>query len=77
MAVKILAYRREDIPEGLTFFCDYCSTFHLHGSGAGHRIPHCTKPNPFDDDYYLVDTGKLVDLNHRKTDFVTDSPESK
>ena len=72
MGVKILAYRRKDLPDGLTFYCEYCKEFHLHGRGSGNRVPHCWKKHGYGDDGYdLIDTGKPVDKKHKKTDFAT------
>jgi hypothetical protein len=37
-----------------TDVCAFCGTPHIHGTGDGHRVPHCAgkKINPFG--YYLI-----------------------
>ncbi len=35
------AVARKDWPPGLRVWCRHCRTWHLHGTGYGHRVAHC------------------------------------
>ena len=49
---------------GLAVWCKYCTRWHMHGQGVGHRVAHChgltslcgsyTSPTPYQETGYIL-----------------------
>jgi hypothetical protein len=60
-APSLPAIRRVDGTPGLRVWCCYCRKHHLHGTGYGHRVAHCSE----------------ITSPYRKTGYVLIPPENK
>ena len=46
---------REDMVDGVKVYCKYCSKYHLHGKGLGHRVAHCiNNKSPYNKTGYII-----------------------
>lgn len=58
---SLLAVRDSDTT--VRVFCRYCSRWHVHGDGGGHRVAHCqADDSPYrDTGYFLVEVHSIPD----------------